>query len=138
MKSGPKLLLVLLLGAASLAAATLAGCGNEEREQIVAAVGIQPLLDVRASVAAKIDNGKFMEARQEAEAFLNGGVDKSGRLAWALAKACAQLGDHDRALGYVVQAVNAGAVSNLQVMDEPLLGPLHSDMRLVSIAASVR
>ena len=134
MKFGPK----LLLAALTMAAGILAGCGHEEDEQIVASGGMHTLLDVRSSVAAKIGNGKFMEAREEGEAFLNGGADKSGRLAWALAKACAQLGDHDRALGYVVQAVNAGAVSNIQVMDEPLLGPLHSDLRLASIAASVK
>ncbi|RJG21294.1 hypothetical protein [Massilia cavernae] len=136
MKSQRKLLRALLLVVAGALLATQSGCGKDEKEQIAAAIGIQSVQDVRTSVATKIASGEYAKARQEGEAFLNGSSDRSGQLAWMLAKACAQSGGHDRALGYVIQALNAGAVSRAQIMDEPLLLPLHADTRLAAIAAA--
>ena len=83
----------LLLVAALLSLGVQSGCGREEREQIAAAVGAASLQDVTTSVSAKSGQGKFKEAREEGEDFLEGDADTGGRFAWLLARACAQLGD---------------------------------------------
>ncbi|MGZ8288617.1 MAG: tetratricopeptide repeat protein [Telluria sp.] len=127
----------LLLFATLLSLGMQSGCGREEREQIAAAVGADSVQDVTTSVSSKIGQGKFQEAREEGEAFLDGDADSGGRLAWLLAQACAQLGDRDQAIAYVSQAIKARVVDGVQVMAEPMLGPIHADIRLVPLAAGI-
>jgi hypothetical protein len=93
--------------------------------------------DVTASVNEKISEGKFKEAQDEGIAFLNDHEDKSGQLAWALAKASAKLGNHELAIKYAGEAFKAGAVSNVQLMSEPMLEPVRTDIRFTSLAAGI-
>ncbi|TFW01525.1 hypothetical protein E4K72_14200 [Oxalobacteraceae bacterium OM1] len=91
--------------------------------------------DVLASVADKLDRGAYSGACTEGEDYLRGKPDGSGRLAWALAKACAQTGDADQTISYIGQAIRAHAASGVDAMNEPLLEPLHTDPRFVALAA---
>jgi hypothetical protein len=93
--------------------------------------------DVIASVNQNLSHGKFKEAQAQGEDFLAGKEDSGGQLAWALAKACAQLGKHDLAVNYASQAIRANAVSGVELMAEPLLDPIRTDIRLVALAAGM-
>lgn len=111
-----------------------AGC-DKQRETLASAIQPRNAQQVAASANQKLTEGKFKEARTEGESFLAGGPDATGQLAWALAKACAQLGDHDAAIQYATQAVASHAVSSVDVMVEPMLEPVRTDVRLVALAA---
>lgn len=112
------------------------GC-DQTREKIAAFIQPQTVEEVTIAVNKKIEQGKFKEAQTEGEGFLNGKEDVSGKLAWALAKACAQTGEHDLAIKYTEQALKANAVTGPQAMTEPLLEPVRTDIRFVSLLAGV-
>lgn len=111
-----------------------AGC-DKQRETLASAIQPRNAQQVTATVNQKLAEGKFKEARSEGQSFLAGGQDPSGQLAWALAKACAQLGDQDAAIKYAGQAVGAHAVATVDLMVEPMLEPVRTDIRLVALAA---
>lgn len=111
---------------------SLVGC-DSTREQIASVIKPKSADDVATSVNAKIDESKYSEAKAEAESFLNGKEDASGRLSWALAKACAQLNLPDLALHYTQRALAAGAVSAGQAMTEALMEPVRTDIRFVTL-----
>lgn len=111
-----------------------AGC-DKQRETLASAIQPRNAQQVTASANQKLAEGKFNEARTEAESFLAANQDPTGQLAWTLAKACAQLGDPDAAIKYAGQAVAAHAVSSVDVMAEPMLEPVRTDIRLVALAA---
>lgn len=110
------------------------GC-DKQRETLASAIQPRSAQQVTATVNQKLAEGKFKEARSEGESFLAGSQDASGQLAWALAKACAQLADQDAAIKYASQAVAAHAVSTVDLMVEPMLEPVRTDIRLVALAA---
>lgn len=113
-----------------------AGC-DQAREKMAAAIRPVTVEEVTMTVNAKIDQQKFKEARVEGEKFLDGKADASGALVWAIAKACAQTGDHDLAISYTEQALRANAVSGPQAMTEPLMEPVLTDIRFVSLVAGL-
>jgi hypothetical protein len=111
-----------------------AGC-EKQREALASAIQPRNVQQVTATANQKLAEGKFKEARTESESFLSSNQDLTGQLAWVLAKACAQLGDADSAINYARQAVAAHAVSGVDVMVEPMLEPIRTDIRLVALAA---
>jgi hypothetical protein len=111
-----------------------AGC-DKQRETLASAIQPRNAQQVSASANQKLADGKFKDARTEAESFLAGSQDPTGQLAWTLAKACAQLGDHDAAINYAGQAVASHAVASVDLMAEPMLEPVRTDIRLVALAA---
>lgn len=113
-----------------------AGC-DQAREKMAAAIKPVNVEEVTVAVNEKIDQRKFREARVEGEKFLDGKTDASGTLAWAIAKACAQTGDHDLAISYTEQALRASAVTGPQAMTEPLMEPVRTDIRFVSLLAGL-
>lgn len=123
-----------MLAALMLVLAT--GC-DQTREKVAAFIQPQTVEEVTIAVNRKIEQRKFTEAQAEAEGFLNGKEDASGKLAWALAKACAQTGAHDLAIKYTEQALKANAVTGPQAMVEPLLEPVRTDIRFVSLLAGI-
>jgi hypothetical protein len=125
---------LLILAVAIVLVAT--GC-NQTREKVAAFIQPQTVEEVTIEVNKKIEQGKFTEAQAEAEGFLNGKKDGSGKLAWALAKACAQTGALDLAIKYTEQALKVNAVTGPQAMAEPLLEPVRTDIRFVSLLAGV-
>lgn len=110
-----------------------AGC-DKQRESVAAAIQPRTAQQVTATVNQLLAEGKFKEARADGESFLSGKAP-AGPLAWALAKACAQLGDHDAAIQYASRAVADHAVTGVDVMSEPLLEPVRTDVRLLAFAA---
>lgn len=113
------------------------GCDKDVAAQITTAISPVNAQDVTISVNQKIHEGKFLEAQEVGTAFLKDHEDKSGQLAWALARASAKLGNHDQAIQYAGVAVKAGAVSNVQLMSEPMLEPVRTDIRFTSLAAGI-
>ena len=103
------------------------------------AAAIKPVTveDVTAAVNEKIDHQQFRQAQAEGEKFLDGKADVSGHLAWAIARASAQSGDHDLAIRYTEQALSAHAVTGPQAMAEPLMEPVRTDIRFVSLLAGI-
>ena len=116
----------------SLLLLSVVGC-DSTREQIASMIKPRSADDVATSVNTKIDQSKYSEAKAEAESFLNGKEDASGRLSWALAKACAQLNLPDLALHYTQRALAAGVVSAGQAMTETLMEPVRTDIRFVTL-----
>jgi hypothetical protein len=117
-------------------AALSSGC-EQARRDIAAALSPATAQDVLKNVRQKIADGNFKAAREEGEAFLEASSDDTGLLAWELSKACAQLGDNDRAIHFVEKAIRAHAVSGIDLMSEPMLEPLRTDPRLVALAAGL-
>jgi tetratricopeptide (TPR) repeat protein len=111
-----------------------AGC-DKQRETLAAAIQPRTVQQVTATANQKLAEGKFQDARTEGERFLANKPDPTGQLAWVLAKACAQLGEHASAIKYASQALAAHAVSGIDVMAEPMLEPVRTDLRLVALAA---
>jgi hypothetical protein len=124
---------ILVAGLLALVGLT-AGC-DKQRESLASAIAPRTAQQVTAAVNQQLADGKFKEARTDGESFLAGSQDPTGQLAWALAKASAQLGDADATIKYASQAVAARAVSNVDLMAEPMLEPVRTDLRLVSLAA---
>lgn len=133
-KSNSRYFLTLMLASIVLVLAT--GC-DQAREKIAALIKPQTVEDVTAAVNEKIEKRKFKEAQTEGEEFLRGKEDVSGHLAWEIAKACAQIGEYDLAIKYVGQAVKANAVTGPQGMTEPLLEPVRTDIRFVSMLVGI-
>lgn len=107
-----------------------AGCGAEVGAQIASAILPADAHDVTASVNQKISEGKYKEAQDEGMDFLKDHEDKSGQLAWALARASARLSNHSLAVKYAGKAYKAGAVSTVQLMSEPMLAPVRTEIRV--------
>lgn len=128
---GRATVLATLLGLASLQAGCSAGAGAE----IASMISLTNAHDVMVSVNQKISEGKFRDALEEGASFLKDNEDESGQLAWALARASAQLGNHEQAIHYASLAVKADAVSKVQLMSEPMLEPLRSDVRYTSFVS---
>lgn len=121
---------------ASITVALTTGC-DQARQEIANAIKPVTIEDVIVTVNENVRLGKFKEAQTEGEAFLAGKEDSSGRLAWELAKACAQSGELDLAIKYVSQALKANAVNGPQAMVEPLLEPIRTDLRFVSLLVGI-
>lgn len=114
-----------------------AGCGTEVGAQIASAILPADAHDVTVSVNQKISEGKYKEAQDEGMAFLKDHEDKSGQLAWALARASAMLSNHNLAVKYAGEAYKAGAVSTVQLMSEPMLAPVRTEIRLTLLGAGI-
>lgn len=112
------------------------GC-DQTREKIAAFIQPQTVEEVTIAVNKKIEQRKFKEAQTEGEEFLKSKEDSSGKLAWALAKACAQTGEHDLAIKYTEQALKANAITGPQAITEPLLEPVRTDIRFVSLLVGI-
>lgn len=110
------------------------GC-DEAREKVAAALKPRTTEDVAASVNEKIGRKDYSQARLEGVEYLNGKDDPTGKLAWALAKACAQTGDRDLAIKYTGQALQSNLITPAEAMSEPLLEPVREDIRFVSLLA---
>lgn len=125
--------LAAMLGLMSLQA----GCSSDVGAHIAMAIRLANAHDVTVSVNQKISEYRFKEAQDEGIAFLKDHEDKSGQLSWALARASAKLGNLDLAVKFAGEAVRAGAVSHVQLMGEPMLEPVRSDIRFISLAAAI-
>ena len=137
MKFDSKLVHASALAALVALMSLQAGCDKDGGAKIGGAFLSADAHDVTASVNGKISEGKFKEAQDQGIAFLKDHQDNSGQLAWALARASAKLGDHDLAIKYAGEAFKAGAVSNVQLMAEPMLEPVRTDIRFTSLAAGI-
>ena len=137
MKTGSKLGQVLALAAIVGLSALQTGCGRDVGAKIAAAILPADAPAVTASVNQKLAARQFREALDEGASFLKSNQDPSGQLAWALAKASAQLGHHDLAVSYASAAVKADAVSGVTLMAEPLMEPVRTDFRYTSLAAGL-
>jgi hypothetical protein len=114
----------------------LAGCEGA-RESIAGAIRPASAQDVAAAVHQKAGEGKFKEAHDEGAAFLAKRDDAGGAVAWETAKASAQAGLADEAVRLATLAVQARAVSGVDLMAEPALAPVHTDARIVALAAGM-
>jgi hypothetical protein len=110
-----------------------AGC-DKQRESLASAIQPRTAQQVAATANQLLGEGKFKEARTEGESFLAGNQDITGQLSLALAKASAQLGDTDVAVTYAIRAVAAGALAGVDLMAEPMLEPIRTDIRFVTLA----
>jgi hypothetical protein len=123
----------LLLALAVAGAAS--GCGPV-REQVASVVRPASAQAVAAQLRLMMSEGKFLEAHKEGTAFLSATTDRSGGVAWELAKASAQLGMSAQAIRYARQALQAQAVAPVDLLTEPLLDPVGTDPRLVELAVA--
>lgn len=124
------------LALTSLVLVLIPGC-DQIREKMAAAIKPKTIESVTVAVNEKIEQGKYKLAQTEGEEFLQGKDDSTGRLAWALAKASAQSGESDLAIKYLGQALKANVVTGPQAMAEPLLEPVHTDLRFVKMLVGV-
>ena len=127
---------VLRLAVFLLSLSILSGC-DDAREKIASAISPATAAEVTANVSRQIGAGQFQQAIEEGESYLASNADASGKLAWELAKASAQAKDADRAVRYASAAIQAGAASSVELMSEPLLEPVRTDLRMVSLAAGM-
>lgn len=118
-------------------AAVSTGC-EQGRSAIAAVISPDSTPNTLKNVRQKIADGRFKAARDEGEAFLARQIEETGMLAWELAKACVQLGDNERAIRYVEQAIGARVVSGIDLLSEPMLEPLRNDPRLATLAMGTR
>ncbi|HEX9171462.1 MAG TPA: hypothetical protein VF861_02260 [Telluria sp.] len=125
--------LCLMLALAALSA----GCG-QARQAIATAIGADNAPDTLRNVRQKIADGQYKAARDEGEAFLEGHTETTKMLAWELAKASVQLGDNERAIYLVEQAIRARVVTGVDLLSEPMLEPLRNDPRLALLAGGMR
>jgi hypothetical protein len=121
---------------ASAALFLVTGC-ERAGEKIAAMFSPKTVEEVTAAVNEKLAQHKFKDAQIEGEDFLGGKEDTSGHLAWALAKASAQIGQPDVVIKYTAQAIRAKAVTGPEAMIEPLLEPVRTDIRFVSLLAGI-
>lgn len=121
---------------ASIVIVLATGC-DQAREKIAGIIKPKTVGEVTVSVNDKIEQRKFKEAQNEGVDFLGGKEDASGHLAWAIAKACAQIGEYDLAIKYASQALKANAVTGPQAMTEPLLEPVRTNIQFVSTIVGV-
>jgi hypothetical protein len=112
------------------------GC-NEARENLASVIRPKTVEDIVITVNEKIAQSKFSQARSEGEEFLKANKDPAGNLAWALAKACAQTGEYEAAIQYLQQALSGNASYVEQAMSEPLLEPIRTDIRFVSLISGI-
>jgi hypothetical protein len=128
----PRSALCLVLALAALSA----GC-EQSRQAIATAISTDHASNTLRNVRQKIADGQYKAARDEGEAFLEGHAEATKMLTWELAKACVQLGDNERAIYLVEQAIRARVVSGVDLLSEPMLEPLRNDPRLAVLAAGM-
>lgn len=121
---------------ASVVLVLATGC-DQAREKIAAVIKPKTVEEVTVAVNEKVEQRRFKQAQTDGEGFLDGKEDASGYLAWAIAKACAQIDETDCAIKYTRQALKANAVTGPQAMIEPLLEPVRTDIRFVSLLAGI-
>ena len=133
MHTRPSLLTGALL-ALCAAMPLLAGC-EDARESLASAIKPAGAAEIATSMRQKIVQGKFSEASLEGASFLKDKQDVAGVVAWETAKASAQAGKSDDAIRYAELALKGGTVAGVDLMSEPLLEPVRTDIRFVALAA---
>lgn len=111
----------------------LSGC-EDARESLASAIKPAGAAEVATGLRRQIAQGKFAEASLEGAGFLKDKQDTAGVVAWETAKASAQAGKLDDAIRYAGLAVKGGTVSAIDLMSEPLLEPVRTDIRFVTLA----
>lgn len=112
----------------------LSGC-EDARESLASAIKPAGAAEVATALRQQIAQGKFAEASAQGVRFLEDKQDTAGVVAWETAKASAQAGKADAAIRYAGLAVKGGTVSGVDLMAEPLLDPVRTDIRFVALAA---
>ena len=113
----------------------LSGCDGA-RETLASAIKPVGATEVASALRQQIAQGKFADASRDGAGFLKDKSDTGGVVAWETAKASAQAGKLDDAIRYAGLAVEGGTVSGIDLMSEPLLEPVHTDIRFVTLATS--
>lgn len=124
------LLPVMLALCASLP--LLAACDGA-RHSVAEAIRPASAAEVAGALRERLAQGEFRQASSEGAAWLADKTDPSGAVAWETAKASAQAGQVDQAIGWAGMAVQGGAVEPARLMSEPLLEPLRGDARLLAL-----
>ncbi len=112
----------------------LSGCEGA-RESLASAIEPAGATEIATELRHQIAQGKFAEASTQGARFLEDKLDTAGVVAWETAKASAQAGKTDDAIRYAGLAVKGGTVSGVDLMAEPLLEPVRTDLRFVTLAA---
>ncbi|MCA1856512.1 hypothetical protein LE190_11360 [Massilia oculi] len=134
MQNKRRVLVLALALAMGAAMSQLTACDGA-RESLATAIKPASAADVASAMRAQITQGKFAEAGAQGVAFLNDKQDAAGVVAWETAKASAQAGKADDAVRFAELAIKGGAISGVDLMAEPLLEPVRTDLRLVALAA---
>lgn len=112
----------------------LSGC-EDVRESLASAIKPAGAAEIATGLRQQLAQGKFAEASARGADFLKDKQDTAGVVAWETAKASAQAGKPDDAIRYAGLAIQGGTVSGIDLMSEPLLEPVRTDIRFVTLAA---
>ena len=113
----------------------LSAC-DAARESVAAAIKQDGAAEVATALRQQIAQGKFAEASARGAGYLADKQDAAGAVAWETARASAQAGKLDDAIRYAELAVQGGTVASIDLMSEPLLESVRTDLRFVALAAS--
>ena len=115
-----------------LAALSLTAC-DPLKERIASAFGAKSPEETLVSVRRNMENGKFKEAKAEAETLATKQGPRQAEFALAAAQACGNLGEVSQAIDYLTIALNAGAVSVEALMLDRNFESIRTDIRFVSL-----
>ncbi len=115
-----------------LASLSLSAC-DQLREKLASVIGSKSPEEALVSVRRHLENGKFKEAKAEAEPFATKTGARQAEFALAAAQACGNLGEVSQAIDYLVIALKAGAISADALMVDRNFETIRTDIRFVSL-----
>jgi hypothetical protein len=115
-----------------LASLSLTAC-DQLRDKLASVIGSKSPDETLFSVRGNLDNGKFKEAKAEAEPFATKPGPRQADFALAAAQACGNLGEVSLAVDYLAIALKAGAVNPDTLMVDRNFESIRTDIRFVSL-----
>ncbi len=115
-----------------LASLSLTAC-DPLRDKLASVIGSKSPEETLVSVRGKLDNGKFKEAKAEAEPFAAKPGPRQADFALAAAQACGNLGEVSQAIDYLAIALKAGAVNPDTLMVDRNFESIRTDIRFVTL-----
>ena len=115
-----------------MASLSLTAC-DQLREKLASVIGSKSPEETLVSVRRHLENGKFKEAKAEAEPFATKAGAGQAEFALAAAQACGNLGEVSQALDYLAIALKAGAISADALMADRNFASIRTDSRFISL-----
>lgn len=111
---------------------SLTAC-DQLRERLASVTGSKSPQEALTAVRSNLENGKFKEAKAEAEPQASKPGAHQAEFALVAAQACANLGEVGQALDYLVIALKAGTVSSDALMVDRNFESIRTDIRFVAL-----
>jgi hypothetical protein len=115
-----------------LASSSLTAC-DQLRDKLASVIGSKSPEETLVSIRGNLYNGKFKEAKAEAESFATKPSPRQAEFALAAAQARGNLGEISLAIDYLAIALKAGTVSPDAAMVDRNFESIRTDIRFVSL-----